>query len=90
MVEMVKKVVVNCANFGHETNTNHKGKWESKLDTLITKKASPKMDVVEVNKELKVIDNVKAEKGIKEKNEPLPRSIGKVGEISPWIQKKKE
>jgi hypothetical protein len=57
---------------------------------LITKKASPKMDVVEVNKELKVIDNVKAEKGIKEKNEPLPRSIGKVGEISPWIQKKNE
>ncbi len=35
-----------------------------------------------------MINNVKVEKDIKAKNESLPMSIGKVGEISLWMQKK--
>jgi hypothetical protein len=41
------------------------------------------MDVVEVKRELKVINNVKVEKGIKAESEPLLVSIGKVGKINP-------
>jgi hypothetical protein len=58
------------------------------LDILIVKKASILgMDVVEVNKELKIHDIVKVEKGIKEESEPTLVSFGKAGEISPWIEK---
>lgn len=55
---------------------------------LIAKKASILgKDVVEVKKELKVVDNiVKMEKVVKAENESKqPASISKVREISPWI-----
>jgi hypothetical protein len=57
---------------------------------LITKKALLlDMDVGDVKKELKVVEIVKVEKGVKAENELELASIGKVGEISPWIHKKK-
>jgi hypothetical protein len=56
VVEVVKKILVNWASFGHETSTNQHEKWQSKLDTLIVRKASILgMDVVEVKRELKVM-----------------------------------
>jgi hypothetical protein len=88
VAEMVKGILVNWANFGHETNTNQQGKWQSKLDTLIANEALVfGLNMWEVKKELKVLDIVKVEKGVKVESEPLkPTSIGKVGEINPWIQ----
>jgi hypothetical protein len=57
---------------------------------LITKKALLlDMYVGDVKKELKVVEIVKVEKGVKAENELELASIGKVGEISPWIHKKK-
>jgi hypothetical protein len=54
MAKVVKKIPISWANFGHETNTNQQGKWQSKLDTLIANKALILgMDVVEVKRELK-------------------------------------
>jgi hypothetical protein len=58
---------------------------------LIAKKASILgKDMVEVKKELKVVDNiVKTEKVVKAKNELKQLvNISKVGEINPWILKK--
>ncbi|CAK9189580.1 unnamed protein product [Sphagnum troendelagicum] len=91
MAKVVKKIPISWPNFGHETNTNQQGKWQSQLDTLIAKKASILgMDVVEVYRELKVHGIVKVEKGIKAECEPTPIGFGKVGEINPWIEKKNE
>lgn len=45
------------------------------------------MDVVEVNRELKVHDIVKVEKGIKIESELTLVSFGKAGEINLWIEK---
>jgi hypothetical protein len=88
VVEVVKGKVVSWANFGHETNTNWQGKWQPKLDTLITKKALLLgMDVGDVKKELKVVEIVKVEKGVKVESELELASTSKVGDISPWIQK---
>jgi hypothetical protein len=90
VLEVVKGISISWANFNHETNTNQQGKWPSKLDTLITKKASLLgTDVIQLKKELKVVDIVKVEKDVKSKSELKPTSVGKVEEISPWIQKKK-
>jgi hypothetical protein len=58
---------------------------------LIAKKASILgKDMVEVKKELKVVDNiVKTDKVVKAKNELKQLvNISKVGEINPWILKK--
>ncbi len=58
------------------------------MDILIVKKASILgMDVVEVNRELKVHDIVKVEKGIKIESELTLVSFGKAGEINLWIEK---
>jgi hypothetical protein len=40
VAKVVKGISVSWTNFGHETNTNQQGKWQSKLDIFITKKAS--------------------------------------------------
>jgi hypothetical protein len=56
---------------------------------LITKNASLLgTDVVEVKKELKVVNIVKLEKDVKSKSELRPTSFGKVAKTSPWIPKK--
>jgi hypothetical protein len=43
------------------------------------------IDVVQVTKELKVVDIVKGEKDDKSKSELKPTSVGKVKKINPWI-----
>lgn len=48
------------------------------------------MDVVEVNRELKVHDIVKVEKGIKVESEPMLVSFGKVGGDHPLDRKTNE
>jgi hypothetical protein len=40
VAKVVQGMSINWANFGHETNINQGRKWQSKLDTLIAKKAS--------------------------------------------------
>jgi len=68
VAKVVKGISVNWTNFGDETNTNQQGKCQSKLDILITNKASLlglNMSMWEVKKELVVIDIVKVEKGVK-------------------------
>jgi hypothetical protein len=58
------------------------------LDTSTIKKASLLgTNVVQVKKELKVVDIVKVEKDVKSKSELRPTSVGKVKKINPWIQK---
>jgi len=42
-------------------------------------------NVVQVIKELKVVDIVKGEKDVKSKSELKPTSVGKVKKINPWI-----
>lgn len=59
------------------------------MDTLITKKALLLGTDVGDVKELKVVEIVKVEKGVKAKSELGLASIDKVREISPWIRKKK-
>ncbi len=86
VVKVVKGISYSWASFGHEANTNQRGKWQSKLDTLNANKASLLgTDVVQVTKELKVVDIVKGEKDVKSKSEIKPISVGKVKEINPWI-----
>jgi hypothetical protein len=64
--KVVKGILFSWASFGHETNTNQQRKWQSKLDILIAKKASLLgTNVVQVKKELKVVDIVKVEKDVK-------------------------
>jgi hypothetical protein len=42
-------------------------------------------NVVQVKKELRMVDIVKVEKDVKSKSELGPTSVGKVKKISPWI-----
>jgi hypothetical protein len=68
VAKVVKGILVSWANFGHETKINQQGKWQSKLNILIAKKASLlglNMCMWEVKTKLNVIDIVKVEKGVK-------------------------
>jgi hypothetical protein len=66
------------------------GEIEIKVGYFYCKKASLLgTNVVEVKRDLKVFDIVKTYKCIKVESELVFASIGNVGEINPWIQKKR-
>ncbi len=89
VVDVVKGMVVSWANFGYETNTNQRGKWQSWVDTLVANKAMMLCQTIpQVKKDLKLVDIVKLEKGVKAKIEVL--ALDKVTKISLWTMKKNE
>lgn len=89
VIDVVKGMVVSWASFGYETNTNQRGKWQSWVDTLVAKKAMMLCQTIpQVKKDLKLVDIVKLEKGVKAKIEVL--ALDKVTKISLWTMKKNE
>jgi hypothetical protein len=59
------------------------------VDTLAAKKAMMLCQtIIQVKKDLKLVDIVKLEKGVKAKIEVLPL-LDKVTKINPWMMKKK-
>ncbi len=56
VVDVVKGMAISWASFGRETNTNQRGKWHSRVDTLVTKKAMMLCQtVIQVKKDVKLV-----------------------------------